>query len=149
MARETFNIFTGETDPVPQGAPGDRGRAARVGSKIGGARLGMSVYDLPAGEAIGPYHVEMTDEEWVIVVRGHVVVRTPNGDRPLAEGDVLAFPIGPEGAHVVRNDSDEEARVALISTKNEVCIVEYPEDDKVQYWAVDSHYMLDLRSTSA
>lgn len=142
--RETFNIFSGETDPVPQGAPGDRGRAARVGSKIGGERLGMSVYDLPAGEAIGPYHVEMTDEEWVIVVRGHVVVRTPGGDRALEPGDVLRFPIGPEGAHVVRNDSDDEARVALISTKSEVCIVEYPEEKKLQLWAGESHHMLEL-----
>ena len=41
---------------------GYRCRAARVGSKLGGSRLGMSVYDLPPGEAIGPYHFEWTDE---------------------------------------------------------------------------------------
>ena len=52
---ETFNLFDGETDDVPAGAPGDRGRAARVGSKLRAARLGMSVYDLPPGEAIGPF----------------------------------------------------------------------------------------------
>lgn len=148
MARETFNLFNGTTDPVPQGAPGDRGTAARVGSKIGGERLGMSVYDLPAGEAIGPYHVEMTDEEWVIVVHGRVTVRTPDGDRALDAGDVLCFPIGPEGAHVVRNASDKEARVAIISTKNEFCIVEYPEDKKLQLWAGEAHYMLDLPASS-
>jgi uncharacterized cupin superfamily protein len=143
VARETFNLFHGETDAVPQGAPGDRGRAARVGSKIGGERLGMSVYDLPAGEAIGPYHVELTDEEWLIVVEGHVAVRTPDGERTLAPGDVLCFPVGPEGAHVVRNGSSEAARVAIISTKNEFCIVEYPEDNKLQLWAGDVHYLLD------
>ena len=144
MSRDTFNIFHGETDPVPRGAPGDRGTAARVGSKVGGERLGMSVYDLPAGEAIGPYHAELTDEEWVIVVHGHVIVRTPEGDRALASGDVLCFPVGPDGAHVVRNGSDEPARVAIISTKNEFCIVEYPEDARLQLWAGDAHYMLDL-----
>jgi uncharacterized cupin superfamily protein len=143
VARETFNLFHGETAAVPQGAPGDRGRAARVGSKIGGERLGMSVYDLPAGEAIGPYHVELTDEEWLIVVEGHVAVRTPHGERTLAPGDVLCFPVGPEGAHVVRNGSSEAARFAIISTKNEFCIVEYPEDNKLQLWAGDAHYMLD------
>ena len=36
-----------------------------------------------------------------------------------------------------------DARVAIISTKNEVCIVEYPEDEKLQLWAGDAHYMLD------
>ena len=148
VSRETFNLFHGETDAVPQGAPGDRGRAARVGSKIGGERLGMSVYELPAGEAIGPYHVELTDEEWLIVVEGEVTVRTPERERTLARGDVLCFPVGPEGAHLVRNASSEmageAARVAVISTKNEFCIVEYPEDEKLQLWAGDAHYMLDL-----
>ena len=143
MSRETFNLFHGETDPVPPGAPGENGRAARVGSKIGGERLGMSVYDLPAGEAIGPYHVELTDEEWLIVVEGQVTVRTPEGERALAPGDVLCFPVGPEGAHLVRNASGETARVAVISTKNEFCIVEYPEDEKLQLWAGNAHYMLD------
>jgi hypothetical protein len=59
---ETFNLFNGETEDVPAGAPGDRGRAARVGAQIGASRLGMSVYELPPGEAIGPYHFEWTDE---------------------------------------------------------------------------------------
>jgi uncharacterized cupin superfamily protein len=149
VSRDTFNIFHGETDPVPQGAPGERGRAARVGSKIGGERLGMSVYDLPAGEAIGPYHVELTDEEWLIVVHGHVTVRTPDGERTLAPGDVLCFPIGPRGAHVVRSASDEAARVAIISTKNEFSIVEYPEDRKLQLWAGEAHYLLELPTPSS
>jgi len=49
---ETFNLFSGETDEWPQEEPGYRCRAARVGSKLGASRLGMSVYDLPPGEAI-------------------------------------------------------------------------------------------------
>jgi hypothetical protein len=44
---------------------------------------------------------------------------------------------------VVSNGSNEDARVAIISTKNEFCIVEYPEDKKLQLWAGDAHYMLD------
>ena len=104
----------------------------------------MSVYDLPAGETIGPYHVELTDEEWLIVVEGHVAVRRhPTGSARWRPGDVLHFPVGPAGAHVVRNRSSEAARVAIISTKNECCIVEYPEDNKLQLWVGDVHYMLD------
>jgi hypothetical protein len=55
---EKFNLFSGETDESPLRTPGYRYRAARLGSKLGGSRLGMSVYDLPPGEAIGPYHFE-------------------------------------------------------------------------------------------
>jgi uncharacterized cupin superfamily protein len=35
----------------------------------------MSVYDLPPGEAIGPYHFEWTDEEWLIALAGQVAIR--------------------------------------------------------------------------
>ena len=33
-------------------------------------------------------------------------------------------------------------RVALLSTKNEFGIAEYPDSDKVGVWAGDKHYML-------
>jgi len=140
---QTFNLFHGQTDPVPEGAPGDRGRAARVRPKIGGSRLGMSVYDLPPGEAIGPYHFEWTDEEWLIALAGQVAFRGPSGDQTLEPGDVVCFPLGPDGAHQIRNVGDATARVAIVSTNNEFGIVEYPELQKVGIWAGGTHYEVD------
>ena len=107
----------------------------------------MSVYDLPPGEAIGPYHFEWTDEEWLIVLAGKVAVRSPAGEQALAPGDVVCFPTGPDGAHQVRNASDVDARVAIVSTQNEFGIVEYPEDNKVGIWAGGAHYTLDHPTT--
>jgi hypothetical protein len=43
----------------------------------------------------------------------------------------------------VRNASELDARVAIVSTQNEFGIVEYPEDNKVGIWAGDAHYTLD------
>jgi uncharacterized cupin superfamily protein len=142
LALQTFNLFDGETDEVPPGAPGDRGRAARVGSKLKASRLGMSIYELPPGEAIGPYHFEWTDEEWLIVLRGTPTLRTPEGERTLVPGDTVCFPAGPDGAHHVRNSGDDIARVAILSTKNAFGIAEYPDSDKVGVWAGQQHYML-------
>jgi uncharacterized cupin superfamily protein len=143
MAMKTFNLFNGETESVPAGAPGDQGRAARVGSKLGASRLGMSVYDLPPGEAIGPFHFEWTDEEWLIALAGSVVIRGLEDEQTLDPGDVVCFPAGPDGAHQVRNASDVTVRVAIVSTQNEFGIVEYPEDKKVGIWAGGAHYTLD------
>jgi len=143
VAFETFNLFDGETKDVPAGAPGDRGRAARVGRLLGGSRLGMSVYDLPPGEAIGPYHFEWTDEEWLIAVAGEVAFRGPDGEQTLAPGDVVCFLAGPQGAHQIRNAGAVPARVAIVSTQNEFGIVEYPEDEKVGIWAGDTHFVLE------
>jgi len=140
---QTFNLFNGETEDVPAGAPGDRGRAARVGSKLGASRLGMSVYELPPGEAIGPYHFEWTDEEWLIALAGQVAFRSPEGEQRLAPGDVVCFPAGPSGAHQVRNTGDGIARVAIVSTQNEFGIVEYPEEERVGIWAGGTHFTLD------
>ena len=138
---ETFNLFTGETEPGPE-LPGYQRRAARVGPKLGALRLGMSVYDMPPGEAIGPYHFEWTDEEWLVAITGRPTLRTPEGERVLDPGDVVCLPAGPEGAHQVRNAGEELVRVAIFSTMNEFGIVEYPEDDKVGIWADSTHYML-------
>ncbi len=147
MTLKTFNLFHGETQDVPEGAPGHPGKAARVRSKIGGSRLGMSVYEIPAGEAIGPYHWEWTDEEWLIVLAGSATVRTADGEQTLEPGDVAAFPTGPEGAHQVRNASGETVRVAIVSTMNEFGIVEYPEEKRVGIWAGPEHFVLEKPST--
>src|SRR3954452_15801409 len=127
---DTFNIFTGATDDGPNGdePPGYEERTAtRVGKKIGAKRLGMSVYDLPPGEAICPYHFEWTDEEWLVVVRGSPTLRTPAGDEQLKAGEVVCFPAGPDGGHHVRNETDQDVRVAIFSTKNEFGVAEYPD----------------------
>ena len=147
MTTETFNLFHGETQDVPAGAPGDRGRAARLGRMLGAARLGMSVYDLPPGETIGPYHFEWTDEEWLIALAGTVSFRGPQGEQTLQPGDVVCFPAGPDGAHQVQNAGDDSARVAIVSTQNEFGIVEYPEEEKVGIWVGGGQFTLDRPSS--
>lgn len=102
----------------------------------------MSVYDLPPGEAICPYHFEWTDEEWLLVISGRPTLRTPTGEQQLEAGDVTCFQAGPEGAHHVRNGTDKPARVAMLSTKNDIGIAEYPDSDKIGVWAGSAHYML-------
>ncbi len=141
---EAVNLFTVETEVGPDESdpPGYLCRAVRLGPKLGAARIGMSVYDLPPGEAICPYHFEWTDEEWLVGITGRPTLRTPEGERQLEPGDVVCFPVGPDGAHQVRNETDEPVRVAILSTKNEVGIVEYPDSDKVGVWADGARYML-------
>ena len=140
---EIFNLFTGEpddfsTEKTPEGY---RCNAVSFGKRIGAKRMGMTMYELPSGQAICPYHFEWTDEEWLIVLEGAPMLRTPEGERTLGRGDVVCFPAGPDGAHLVRA-TDEPARVAIVSTKNDVGIAEYPDSDKVGVWAGDKHYML-------
>ena len=49
--------------------------------------------------ACGTYHD--ANEKALYVLEGTGVVRLPDGEYPIGKGDYLAFPRGPEGAHVV------------------------------------------------
>ena len=90
----------------------------RFGPKIGATRMGASVYELPPGQALCPYHYE-SDEEWLLVLRGQVTVRHSDGVDVLGPGDVTCFPVGPTGAHKTSNEGKETVRMVMLSTKDE------------------------------
>ena len=110
---------------------GYRAGMDRFGPKIGAAQLGGSVYELPPGQSICPYHYEYPEEEWLFVLTGRVEVRTPEGEEELGPLEVVCFPPGPSGAHKVTNRSDETARVVMLSTKPQVSVCVYPDSGKV------------------
>ena len=115
----------------------------RLGPDLGAEQLGMSVYELPPGMSVCPYHWEAGCDEWLFVFRGRPTLRTPEGERTVEPGDTVCFPEGPDGAHHVRNGTDELVRVALLSTKSAVGIAEYPDSDKVGVWpGGGKNYML-------
>jgi uncharacterized cupin superfamily protein len=47
---------------------------------------------------------------------------------------VAFFPRGPEGAHAVRNETDETVRVLMFSTVVEIAATVYPDSDKIGIW---------------
>ena len=77
---------------------------------------GLGVYEVEPGRATWPYHFELAEEEWLIVIAGEVTLRTPDGESTLRAGDVACFPAGASGAHAVRNDGPETARFAMPSS---------------------------------
>ena len=105
-------------------------RWARVGYNANAEKLGATLMELPPGTTPAPYHLHYANEEMLIVVVGTPSVRTPTGWRELAPGDVVAFPVGPEGAHQVSNFSDETARLLMVSTMNGPDVLQYPDSGK-------------------
>jgi uncharacterized cupin superfamily protein len=57
------NIAAPEFNSSPDNPDGFRPRSARIGALVGAANTGMSVYELPPGQAICPYHYENPEEE--------------------------------------------------------------------------------------
>jgi uncharacterized cupin superfamily protein len=100
-----------------------------------GAKLtGASVYDIPPGQALCPYHYEFGEEEWLVVLEGTATVRTPDGAEPMGSQELAFFPTGPEGAHQIRNDTDEPLRVLMFSNVVLPTGTAYPDSDKVAVW---------------
>jgi uncharacterized cupin superfamily protein len=111
--------------------PGFGWRRAKLARQAGGERLGASLYALPPGEAICPFHYHLANEELLIAIAGAATLRTPDGERVLEPGEVVALPRGEGGAHQVVNRSDAEARVLVVSEMNAPEVVVRPESGKL------------------
>jgi uncharacterized cupin superfamily protein len=115
-----------DTDPE-----GYRAGIFRPGPSLGAAITGASLYELPPGQAVCPYHYEHAEEEWLLVVEGSVEVRHPDGTATLGPWELAVFPRGPEGAHGIANAGDETARVLMFSNVAELAATVYPDSDKI------------------
>ncbi len=115
----------------PREHPGFRCSRARISRHAGSERLGLSVWEVPPGQAAYPYHHHLTEEELVIVLTGRPSLRTPAGWRDLAEGEVVAFLRGEDGGHQLVNHSEETVRFLSFSTSGEPDIVIYPDSGKL------------------
>jgi uncharacterized cupin superfamily protein len=131
------NLAAVTCDPRPQLPEGFRRNSTRPGTSLGAARTGLSVYELPPGQAVSPYHYEDPEEEWLLVVSGTPTLRHPGGEDQLQPWDMVFFPPGPTGAHLVRNDSNETARVAMFSSITAVGVVVYPDSDMINIATTD------------
>lgn len=104
----------------------------RLGPKIGASQMGATIYEMPPGQSICPYHYEYPEEEWLLVLEGTATLRHPGGEDELEPGDLVCFPTGPDGAHKVTNRATEgNLRVLMLSTKPDVSIAVYPDSDKI------------------
>ena len=91
-----------------------------------GDRLGATVYELGPGN-FTPYHFHHAWEELLIVLEGEPTLRTPEGERRLSRGDVVFFPLGPDGAHALKNETKETVRVLMSSSLGTPEVAEYPD----------------------
>jgi uncharacterized cupin superfamily protein len=125
-----FNLNADEWDRTEE-RDGWRSKDAWVGHHIGSELIGGSMYELEPGDKLWPFHTHHANEEWAIVLRGTPTLRTHDGEHELAEGDVVCFPRGKEGAHQVINRTDSPIRVLMLSTLLKPDIVEYLDTGKI------------------
>ena len=115
-----------------EGAPdGFRGPRAWLGRDAGSRRLGLSLWELPPGQAAYPYHYHLGDEELLIVLEGEGRLRTPEGWRDLERGEVLSFLPGEAGAHQLVAGNDAPLRFLAFSNSGDPDLTLYPDSGKL------------------
>ncbi len=126
-----MNLHTAEFEYDDTDPEGYKAGLARLGPLVGASETGTSIYEIPPGQSICPYHYEWAEEEWLIVLAGEPTLRQPEGEQVLAEGDVRFFPTGPAGAHKVTNGTDATVRVLMFSSVKHPAASVYPDSDKI------------------
>jgi uncharacterized cupin superfamily protein len=151
---EPLNLLAAAVEETPVGGeppPGYRSRIRSIGKTLGAERLGASIWELDPGESTCPYHYENTEEEWLLVLTGTPTLRDPDGEHDLVRGDLVRFPIGPEGGHKVTNRSDTAVRILMLSnipttlvagTDDPITICVYPDSEKVSVWPPGGRFRL-------
>ncbi len=120
----------------------------RIGPSVEATGTGSTVYELPPGEALCPYHYEYGEEEWLLVLQGRPTVRHPEGSDQLDQWDLVFFPSGPAGAHRVQNDTDETVRVLMYANLTHPGATVYPDSDKIGIWTGNRADDLLVKRTS-
>jgi uncharacterized cupin superfamily protein len=119
-----------------------------VAGALESSTTSMYIYDLAPGRSSCPYHYEY-DEEWLLVVDGTIVIRTPQGEHRLERGDLVRFAPGPAGAHKVMNRSDAPARTLMFSSARAPAVSVYPDSNKIGVWPGDDENALVFRRDTA
>jgi uncharacterized cupin superfamily protein len=114
----------------PREHPGFNCLRARLGRQAGTVKTGLSLWELPPGQAAYPYHFHLAEEEVVVILSGTPSLRTPDGWRDLDEGEVVAFPPGASGAHQILNRTDADVRFLAFSNQQPDVVVQ-PDAGKV------------------
>ena len=138
-----MNLFDAELQLDDDDPDGYHTWYVRTASAMG-AKLGaLNVFELPPGQSVCPYHYELAEEEWIVVLSGRPTVRTPEGEQELGPWDCLFCPVGEAGAHKVMNRSDEPARIFIWSNRSHPATTIYPDSNKVGAWPPGKLFKLD------
>ena len=131
VAKRVVNIDELDLEHGSKGAKFEW-RSTRVGAKLGATDLGYSYDVVPPGKRACPFHSHRAEEEMFFIVKGTGTLRYGNETRKVRAGDFICCPTGgPETAHQLVNDSNEDLAYISVSTMMPAEVCEYPDSRKI------------------
>jgi len=104
---------------------------SRIKKGIDPENLNFDLRQLNPGQFSAPFHFHRFAEELFMVISGSMTLRTLDGLKKVATGDVIFCEKGESGAHQFYNHGDEPCVYMDIRTFIGHDICEYPDSEKV------------------
>jgi uncharacterized cupin superfamily protein len=128
----------GTAYPAPHDAPCDLRARAQLGDAAGLSQFGVNLLTLQPGVWSAQRHWHTTEDEFVWVVSGEVVLVEDQGETVLRAGDCAGFKAGVANGHHLQNRSGAVAMVLEVGTRDpEADGCDYPDIDMIARPAED------------
>jgi uncharacterized cupin superfamily protein len=119
--------------PSPFDLPCRARERTKLGDAAGLSQFGVNLLRLPPGAWSSQRHWHTSEDEFVYVLSGEVVLVTDAGEEVLRAGQAAGFPAGDTNGHCLQNRSDADARVLEIGTRVPGETAYYSDIDMVAY----------------
>jgi uncharacterized cupin superfamily protein len=106
------------------------GRAKRaLGDQFGLSQFGVNLTVLAPGSASSERHWHETEDEFIYVLEGDVILVDDSGEHPLTAGMCSGFKAGVPNGHKLVNRSASPATILEVGTRSNGDRAHYPEAD--------------------
>jgi uncharacterized cupin superfamily protein len=104
---------------------------ARLFSDAGGlTQFGAFTETLHPGSRSSHKHWHQTEDEFIFVIAGTVIVHEGDTSTEIGVGDAACFPAGAEVGHCLENASAEDVTYLVVGTRAPKDVVTYPDKDR-------------------
>ena len=101
-----------------------------LGDQAGLSQFGVRIERLPSGSRSSHRHWHETEDEFVYVLSGELVL-IEEGETLLRAGDAAGWKAGEPIAHCLENRSPSDALLLVMGTRSDQGVVHYPDHDVV------------------
>jgi uncharacterized cupin superfamily protein len=122
-------LVRGTLYPDPYDGPCLARERIVLGDAAGLEQFGVNLLRLPPGAWSSQRHWHTSEDEFVFVLEGEVVLVSDFGEEVLKSGDCAGFRAGDGDGHHLQNRSDRDARVLEIGSRREDDVCYYSDID--------------------
>jgi uncharacterized cupin superfamily protein len=135
--------------PEPLRAPNQKRYNRRLGNHAGLKNFGVNVTRIVPGGQSSYRHAHTTQDEFVYVLEGEVVMETNAGAQVLTPGMCAGFPAGTGDAHRFVNRSSADVLLLVVGDRTASDVITYPDNDLHGQLGADGKYVFTRKDGTA